>query len=108
MFTSSFAAQLPFGAGRRLNPASPVVRALVSWERTDGDERLAESAIGCAKLALVSVERSRAALMSLRATLDAADIDRLVTALDVLARGLEQRFPLAPSYVRYGLDCPVA
>jgi hypothetical protein len=30
VFTSSFSAQLPFGAGRRLNPGSPAVRALVS------------------------------------------------------------------------------
>jgi hypothetical protein len=85
-----------------------VVRALVSRERSGGDDRLADDADGCAKLVLVSVERSRTALASLRAAEHTAEIDRLISALDDLEVGLEQRFPRARAYVRFGLDCPVA
>jgi hypothetical protein len=36
VFTSSFAAQLPFGAGRRLNPSNTALRALVSHWTVSG------------------------------------------------------------------------
>lgn len=85
-----------------------LVRALVSGERSKGHDRRADDANGCAKLVLVSVDRSNAALRSLRSTANAATIDGLLIALDELTRGLERRFPLARAYVRYGLDCPVA
>ena len=85
-----------------------VVRALISRERARGADRLAEDANGCARLVLVSVERSRSALASLRSTENAVEIDRLVAGLDDLEAGLEERFPLARAYVRVGLDCPVA
>lgn len=85
-----------------------VVRALVSRERAGGDDRLLESAAGCARLALVSIDRSAAALESLRTAANAEPIDRLLTALEALRRGLEERVPQARAFVRYGLDCPVA
>jgi hypothetical protein len=75
-----------------------LVRALISRSADDAD--------GCAKLVLVSVERSRAALASLRSTRH--EIQPLIAALDDLEKGLEQRFPNARRYLRIGLDCPVS
>jgi hypothetical protein len=76
-----------------------LVRALVSRSADDAD--------GCAKLVLVSVEKSRAALAALRST-GRGEIGPLIAALDDLEKGLEQRFPNARRYVRAGLDCPVS
>ena len=74
-------------------------RALVS--------RSADDANGCAKLVLVSVEKSRAALTSLR-SIGRGEVDPLIAALCDLETGLEQRFPHARRYLRAGLDCPVS
>jgi len=75
-----------------------LVRALVS--------RSADDANGCAKLVLVSAQKSRAALIAVRATGRDA-VDPLIVALEDLERGIEKRFPGARGYVRAGLDCPV-
>ena len=75
-----------------------LVRALVS--------RSVDDANGCAKLVLVSLQQSRTALMEVRAA-GQQSADPLIAALEDLERGVEQRFPLARSYVRAGLDCPV-
>jgi hypothetical protein len=75
-----------------------LVRALVS--------RSAEDANGCAKLVLVSAQKSRAALIAVRATGRDA-VDPLIATLEDLERGVEKRFPGARGYVRAGLDYPV-
>ena len=83
-------------------------RALVA--RTGGNacaDRI-EQATGCAKLALMSVQRSRAALDSLRGGTDEAEIEALMALLETLERGVDERFPKAREFVRVGLDCPVA
>jgi hypothetical protein len=84
-----------------------VVRALVSRRRSVGGDRYEEDAIGCGKLTLVSIERSREALTSLRQSYG-AEIDVLIASLDELERGLEARVPRARAYVRVGIDCPAA
>jgi hypothetical protein len=75
-----------------------LVRALVS--------RSVDDANGCAKLVLVSLQQSRIALIEVRAA-GQQSADPLIAALEDLERDVEQRFPLARSYVRAGLDCPV-
>jgi hypothetical protein len=83
-----------------------VFRALVALERRGPEKQ--EDAIGCAKAAIVSICRSRAALGMLRSASNAAETDSLVARLDALERRLDERFPGARSYVRIGLDCPVS
>jgi hypothetical protein len=82
------------------------VRALISRERAHGDDRLAEDANGGAKLVLVSVDRSRIALVSMRSSANGGKIDFLVDALDEIERVMVVRFPRARGFVRVGLDCP--
>jgi hypothetical protein len=96
--------------GRRMNAELKVVRALVSRE-TSSAGAATDDARGCAKLALVSIERSRSALDCLRGIggdRGARAADPLIALLDTLASGLDKRFPDAGSFVRFGLDCPVA
>jgi hypothetical protein len=76
-----------------------LVRALVS--------RSVDDANGCAKLVLVSAQKSRSALTAVRASGRDA-VDPLIAALEELERGIERRFPMARGYVRAGLDCPVS
>jgi hypothetical protein len=75
-----------------------LVRALVS--------RSVDDANGCAKLVLVSAQKSRSALIAVREA-GRDGVDPLIAALEDLERGVEQRFPAARSYVRAGLDYPV-
>jgi hypothetical protein len=82
-------------------------RALVERDQGRGADCSAH-ATGCAKLALVSVQRSRAALQALRSAGDEAEIQGLIALLETLERGVDERFPLARGFVRPGLDCPVA
>ena len=87
-----------------------VVRALVSRE-TSSAGAATDDARGCAKLALVSIERSRSALDRLRGIggdRGAKAMDPLIALLDTLASGLDERFPEARSFIRLGIDCPVA
>jgi hypothetical protein len=44
----------------------------------------------------------------LRPTAGADLVDPLIAVLADLDRGLEERFPGVRSFVRFGLDCPVA
>jgi hypothetical protein len=83
-------------------------RALVARERGDGCADRIEHATGCAKLALVSVQRSRAALQALRGGADDGEIQSLISLLETLEQGVDERFPHARAFVRVGLDCPVA
>lgn len=82
-----------------------VCRALVARERADGSRM--EDAVGSAKLALVSIQKSRVALQSMRTRETEEEIGQLVSLLDTVERGLDERFPSARSFVRYGLDVPV-
>ena len=84
-------------------------RALVGKKRKGcGPDADMDEVNGDAKLALTSVQRSRAALQSLRTDANEVIIVDLVSLLDALERGIDQRFPAARSFVRLGLDVPVA
>jgi hypothetical protein len=85
-----------------------LLRALVAHERTLADVRLGnDEANGCAKLTLVAVRRSRNALIHLKAD-GAPAVGPLVTLLETLERGIDERFPDARGFVRVGLDVPAA
>jgi hypothetical protein len=86
-----------------------IFRALVAKERTaSGVSDRAEEAAGCAKLALVSVQRSRSALASAGLPAPANEIARLEAMLADLERGIHERFPQAQTFLRIGLDVPAA
>lgn len=85
-----------------------VLRALISRENPPGFTYRMEEATGSAKLALVSMERSRRALQSMGSGANDVEISGLMALLDVLERGLDERFPSARSFLRIGLDCPAA
>lgn len=84
-------------------------RALVARERTAaGKANKGEEAAGCAKLALASIQRSRAALPLLMTAGTSARIGRLDDLLAALEQGLDERFPEARAFVRVGIDVPAA
>jgi hypothetical protein len=85
-----------------------IFRALVSAASDCAAGARGDEARGCAKLAIVSIDRSRTALQALRGSTGAQVIDPLIAILADLDRGLEERFPAVRSFVRVGLDCPVA
>ena len=62
-----------------------------------------EDALGSAKLVLVAVQKSRAAVEALQRG-EADEVGELVPLLDALERGIDERFPGARSFVRFGLD----
>jgi len=63
---------------------------------------------GCAKMVLVGIDRSRAALRRLRGHRDDARVVSLLETLEELAPAVERRFPSARDFIRPGLDGPVA
>ncbi len=84
-----------------------LVRALVAREgRAPGGNRM-EDANGSAKLVLVAIQKSRAAIERMQANEPGEDFTGLTSALVTLERGIEERFPDARTYVRVGLDVPV-
>jgi hypothetical protein len=83
-------------------------RGLVGCTGDDARPDRIERATGCAKLVLLSVQRSWAALDSLRAGDNEPGIRALMALLERLERGVDERFPAARSFVRVGLDCPVS
>ena len=84
-------------------------RALVARDRgAAGLSTRPDEAVGCAKLALTSIARSRAALRTLGEALEAAPREQLDGLLDALERGIDERFPAARSFVRIGIDVPAA
>lgn len=84
-------------------------RALVARERTAaGKASRHEEAVGCAKVALVSIQRSRAALPMLVTGRNAARVTALEALLATLEAGIDDRFPQARTFVRVGLDVPAA
>ena len=83
-------------------------RALVAAARADrGIPGEREDAEGSAKIALISIDRSRAALERLKGHPHDRICRHLIGMLDELARGLEARIPGARAFVRIGLDAPV-
>jgi hypothetical protein len=80
---------------------------LVSARRRLGAGTGADDALGCAKRTIVMAARSRRALHAMRTEDRAAEIDALTSLLGVLERGIDERFPGARSFVRFGLDVPV-
>ena len=81
-------------------------RALVSAASDCAGGPRSDDGRGCAKLAIVSIDRSRAALEGLRGTFGVDRIDPLIAIPGELTCGLGQRFPDARAFVRPGLDCP--
>ena len=84
-----------------------VFRALVARETHAGGADC-EEARGCAKLALVSIDRSLDALRRLGGLFAVGDLRELERLLAQLRDGLESRIPGARSYVRIGIDERVA
>ena len=84
-------------------------RALVARDRSAaGLDTRGDEAIGCAKLALVSVQRSRAALRALEDAFDASTRERLDGLLHAIEHGIDERFPDASAFLRIGIDVPAA
>ena len=103
------------GQGRRAATPAPAPEEVVLWHHLRIYMKLVRALVsrsvddanGCAKLVLVSAQKSRSALIAARASgWDA--VDPLIAALEELERGIEHRFPMARGYVRAGLDCPVS
>jgi hypothetical protein len=85
-----------------------VFQALVSAERHPTVAGGGDDGLGCAKRTIVMAARSRRALQAMRIGDRAPEIDALVSLLGVLEKGIDERFPGARSFVRIGLDLPVA
>jgi len=66
-----------------------------------------DEALGSAKLALYSLKRSKQALTVL-AESGRPNVGELAARLDTVECGIRERFPRADSYIRIGLDAPVA
>jgi hypothetical protein len=84
-----------------------VFRALVARDAQAGRAN-ADEALGSAKLALVSIDRSLEAIRRSNGLFDEPDRHRLQEMLTRLRDGMETAFPAARAYVRLGLDQPVA
>jgi hypothetical protein len=84
-----------------------VFRALVARE-THAGGAASDDALGCAKLALVSIDHSLEALRRLTDAFSTADHDQLQRLLMQLRDQLEAKIPGARAYIRVGLDEPVA
>jgi hypothetical protein len=82
-------------------------RALVARDAHPGGPE-SDEARGCAKLALVSIDRSLDALARLPDLFAVDDLRDLQSLLTRLRDGLEAAIPGARIYVRVGLDEPVA
>jgi hypothetical protein len=85
-----------------------LTRALVAQANTEhGRLDRREDANGYARLTLVAIERSRAALVSLADPAATDGIHSLVRLLDDIERGIDGQFPGARRFVRLGLDVTV-
>ena len=84
-------------------------RALVSMGRAErGHPEDLRDALGCAKIALISADRSAVALRKARTHLDPRIPRTLLSLLEKLTAGLEARVPGARAFIRVGLDAPAA
>jgi hypothetical protein len=84
-----------------------VFRALVARETHAGGPE-SEEALGCGKLALVSIDHSLDALGRLSDAFSAADLADLQQRLTRVRDQLETTIPGARAFIRIGLDEPVA
>jgi hypothetical protein len=83
-------------------------RALVAAARADrGIPGEREDAEGSAKIALIGIDRSRAALELMAGGRHGKICRHLDGMLESRATGLEARIPGARAFVRIGLDAPV-
>lgn len=88
--------------------AAKVYRALASEAQgARGRVGMLEDANGSAKVALVGIDRSRAAFRRLAHHHDVPRIARILALLDRLGSGLEARFPDARAFPRPGLDAAI-
>ena len=84
-------------------------RALISEHESSPDTpELLDNALGCAKLVLVSIDRSIAAWHTIAATDGDGRIGGMIELLDTLRTGVELRFPGARAFQRPGLDQPLS
>jgi hypothetical protein len=87
---------------------SRLARALArSMEAARGRADRLVDANGCAKMVLIGIDRSRAALGRLRGLCDDQRVASLLDTLDRLGPAVEQRFPAARAFIRPGLDGPI-
>jgi hypothetical protein len=84
-----------------------LVRAMAARDQELPGRGLGDEANGCAKLTLVSVRRSRQALLHLK-TEGAHGVAPFLALLERLERGIDERFPDARAFVRIGHDAPAA
>jgi hypothetical protein len=85
-----------------------LLRALIARERTIGVASENEDANGCARLTLVSVQKSRQALLQMKRRSAPPPPGSLVRLLDAIEQGIDKRFPHARAFIRVGLDVPAA
>ena len=99
----AFADALTMAAWFQMIIPEKICRALISARRAAaGTPELRGDALGCARLVLVGIRQSRAALLEVRAL--SPRVDALVEVLETLSGAVEQRFPEAWSFMRPGLD----
>ncbi len=86
-----------------------ICRAIVSQMQASRGRRDAwlDDANGCAKMVLVGIDRSHAALRRLRGQRDDARVAGLIETLEHLGPAIERRFPAARAFIRPGLDAPL-
>jgi hypothetical protein len=85
--------------------ATRVCRALVSANRADRKRQGAlADAQGSAKIALISIERSRAALKQVLCDDNRVAVTHLLEALDTFEHALDARVPGGRTFLRPGLD----
>ncbi len=117
-FAQSIAAESPTAGGPtpwevllwyHLRIYMKLFRALVARDRSEAGLGIRpDETVGCAKLALSSIHRSRAALRALGDAFEAARREQLEALLDALERGIDERFPAARTFIRIGIDVPAA
>jgi hypothetical protein len=84
-----------------------VFRALAAVQGKGTESGHSDEALGSAKLVLDAIKQSKRALGSLARSLGQANVEALRARLDALDCGVRERFPMADSFIRLGLDVPV-
>jgi hypothetical protein len=84
-----------------------VFRALAAVQGKGTESGHSDEALGSAKLVLDAIKQSKHALGSLARSLGQANVEALRARLDALDCGVRERFPMADSFIRLGLDVPV-